>query len=242
MAEPIDDWEQHRYDRIWLAYSTSHAGSLDATLPQWIGARETVFDAAGYRVEAATVAPPSPAVLWDGFDAVQQAVVSQRPPEGDERACHRWINQAWSCDRYDEWIHVGPVVRGMGDEQPDNCIAANAPANGRAWVIRWADVPSAGATLRWKAGLTFEAIRSTRGGPVAFRVYVDGTLAHEDTFEQNDRRYDTQSVRLPDAPTAQIRFEVQAQEFYDRFFCFRPQIVARDPAEVPAAGDNAPPL
>jgi len=231
MSETIDEWEQHRHDRVWLAYSTSHARSLEMTLPAWLGERETVFDAAGYRVEAAAVTPPSPPVLWDGFDAVRDAVVSQRAPDGDERPCHRWLNQAWNCDRYDEWIHVAPVVRGMGDEQPYNCIAANAPANGMAWIIRWADVPSAGATLRWRAGLTFEAIRSSRGGPVTFRVFVDGALSAEQSFDPNDRSYATQSVDLPDAPTAQIRFEVEAQDFYDRFFCFRPQIVA-------AAGDD----
>ncbi|MCB9531405.1 MAG: hypothetical protein H6700_06540 [Myxococcales bacterium] len=225
MAQPLDDWDAYGYRNLWLAYATSHQGSLEASLPTWIADREVLFDEDGYRVERARVVAPSPAVRWDGLTHVPDAFVSQFEPDGRERACDRWLNQSWNCGGYDEWIHVAAEIRGMGDENPYRCIIANAPPNGRTWSIRWGVVPAAGRTLRVRAGNTFESIRSNRGSAVTLRAFVGADEAFSKTFDPNDRTYDSIEVALPDTPTTTLRFEIGADDYFDRFFCFRPQVV-----------------
>ena len=221
-GDELDEYERHRYRRMWLAYPLSHANEVDADR-DWLADAEVVFDRGGYRVELGTTTTVPP-VVWDGFDAIEQAAVSRRNPDGVERDCSRWTRGAWHCGFYNEFIYVGPSIREMGDEEPHACIMANPPENGDTWMIRWDDVPTA-PRFRMRAGHTFMAVRSGRGAPVDIAVFVDDEEAVRDRFELDDQRWAEVSFALPTRETVDLRVEIHADDHFDRFFCFRPQVV-----------------
>ncbi len=224
LSTEMDVYDLHRYERIWFVWPDSHADEAQAELATVPGV-EQVWQGGGYHVSRAPV-PPGPDVLFDGWVSLQDAVVTQTVMAGDPIACEIWEDERWQCGRRDDFIYVGRVTREM-DDTFRHCIMANPPPEQRTWSIMWEDVPLNG-TLRVRAGNTLWAFRHDRGSSVLFRVLVNDVEAVRATFEPRVIGYPEFTAELDQvgADRGTVRVEVSATDHMDRFFCFRPQIVA----------------
>ena len=224
----VDTWEAARYERVFQAFPESYRALADHDAEVLgLQAFETVFERDGYIIRGAPGPTNSAAVVWDALDALQDAEVRQVTPDGEETECSTWTRGGWHCGRYHQFIYVGAGLQQMGDQDPHRCIVANPPEGNAAWNISWTLPPANGTedrTLRWRAGNTFEAIRTDRGTPVEFTVRVDGDVVSQESFPIHDLRYATQSTSLS-ANAQTVQFEIHAENHMDRFFCFYPQVV-----------------
>jgi hypothetical protein len=226
MADPVDTWELLNKRRLLQLVVRDYLDDANAEADA-LGAShiETLHEGERYLVRALTLPSSRPELLWDGIDAVRDADVTQRTTDGAAIECSLWRNEAWHCGRPNAYINVGAGHREMGDENPRRVITMAAPEAGAHWVIAWEDVPSAGATLRFRAGNEFSAIRSDRGSPVEFAALIDGAEVFRRTWGIHETGFEAFEFTLPDAPTADLVFEMRADDHFDRFFGFRPQIV-----------------
>ena len=219
-GEPIDPWDRHLVERVWLLTTSGDSETAAASLfgPRVSLRSESRVDTSA-DVSVAEVRFPRPdSVVWDGWLNVEEATVHR----GD-LLCDTWTSDAWHCGRYNEFIFVGARFREM-DQEPRRCIAMNAPERGEWWDVNWT-VP-AGHRLRLKAGNTYDAVRATRGSAVALEVRWDGEVVLQDTFGPDDsdyRAFETPVLGTEGEGSLSIR--VRADNFFDRFFCVRPQLV-----------------
>jgi len=213
---PLDPLERHLVERIWYVVEDPRQADADrAWTPQieWSMEGDRVALGVGEVV-------PGPPVLWDGWAALESGNVSR-----GERSCSTWIEDGHHCGTYNEFLFVGRAVREM-DEQPRRCISANAPDQGEAWTITWSEVPR-GAYLRVRAGNTFDAVRALRGSEVTFAVSVDGEVVIDERFDPNAVGYPLfEAAVAPGAPDelVEVSVSIRADDHFDRFFCFRPQM------------------
>jgi hypothetical protein len=224
MQDPLDEWDRHRFSRMWLVYPDAYAGRAEVERA-WLSDVETIFAGGGLTVERGTIVPGRP-VLWDAFTAAQDAAVSRRNASDEERECTTWDGRAWYCGGHDEFIFVGRVIREM-DDQYRECVSANPPPDRDTWEIEFSDVP-AGEALDVRAGIALASARLPRGSEVLFKVFVDDELVFERAIAKEELGYpETRIPTPPDAETVTLRFEVSAADHLDRFFCFRAQTVGR---------------
>ena len=214
---PLDPLERHLVERIWYVAENQAQAEPDRS---WTP--EISWFLEGPRVSLGLgVVAPGPDVLWDGWSALEDARVRR-----GERACTTWIDDGHHCGAYNEFLFVGRAIREM-DEQPRRCISANAPDRGDAWTITWSDVPR-GETLRVRAGNTFDAVRALRGSDVEFSVALDGAVVLEERFDPNAIGYPMLEASVPASAeeTVEVTITVRAEDHFDRFFCFRPQMTS----------------
>ena len=223
MSDTPDEYDRHLYRRLWLAWPDTHAAAADSAL-QWMTNMTTAYEAGGYRVVVGDLMQTHQ-VLFDGFEQLDQARVSQARMDGEPMECDVWSDARWQCGRRDEFIYVGQTIREM-DDTFRRCITANPPPEQRTWVIEWEEVPVDGQ-LRVRAGNTLWAFRHERGSGVLFRVLVNEVEVVNHTFGPRDVGYPEFVVELDGLNTehATVRVEVSATDHMDRFFCFRPQVV-----------------
>lgn len=224
MQEPLDEWDRHRFTRMWLVYPDAYASQASVERA-WLSDVETLFASGGLNVERGSVVQERP-VLWDAFTAVQDATVTRRGADDAVRECERWDGRAWYCGGHDEFLFVGRVIREM-DDQYRECVSANPLPDRDAWSIEFANVP-AGDSLDVRAGIALASARLPRGSETFFKVFVDDELVFERAFAKEELGYP--EVRIPTPPdveTVTLRFEVSAVDHLDRFFCFRAQTVGR---------------
>ena len=219
----LDDYERHRFDRMWLAYSVSHE-DLAAGEQAWLANTETVFDEGGYRVVVGDIIQ-NDVVLWDGLLSLRDSRVVRETVSGATRSCRRWMRGGYHCGRWDEWVNVSQSLR-VVDDQTRECIYMGAPPDGDAWLIAWDAVPM-GSALRIRAGLTLEAIKAVRGSPVNLQVMINGEQRLDLWFGPDDFGYpehivDTASLA---GETALVEIRMSAADYFDRFFCARPQTI-----------------
>jgi hypothetical protein len=223
-TEP-DEYDRHLYRRMWLAWPRSHSGDAQADLAMtWLPGFTTVSEEGGYRVVLGDIVQTHE-VLFDGYEQLAEARVSQARMDGEPQACEIWDDARWQCGRRDDFIYVGQTIREI-DDTFRRCITANPPPDQKTWVVEWDDVPLEGQ-LRVRAGITLWAFRHERGSGVLFRVLVDGVEVVSRTFEPREIGYPEFVVELDglSAERSTIRVEVSATDHMDRFFCFRPQVV-----------------
>ena len=225
MGTTLDTWELHHFHRVTVVYPLSHEDAARAeAVEMGLTDLEAVYDANGYRAVRGAL-PPVSSVVWDAADEVQNAVVARYADGEPTERCDRWMHDSWHCGRFNAFLFVGARVREMGDQEPHRCVVMNAVEPPDGWEVRWLDVPARGRTLRVRAGNTYEAIRSERGGPMAFEVLVDGEVVESRVFEIHDESYDELNVPLPDAPTAEVELRLRTTDHFDRFFCAQAQVV-----------------
>ncbi len=223
MSRRLDEYDRHRFSRMWLLSSRSHDREAAADRV-WMSNIEEVFSSRRLRVEVGDVVQTAP-VYWDGFTDFGAATVYRQNAAGSSRVCDRVIDGTTHCERYNEWIHVGPAVREVDDE-PRHCIVANAPPDGDSWRIVWDDV-ELHDTMRFRAGNAFRAQRSDRGAPVHFSVHFGDEEVFSREWPIDELGFpefviDTSSRR---GTRTSLEFRVHSRDHFDRFFCFRPQIV-----------------
>ena len=213
---PLDPLERHLVNRIWYVVEDPRQADVDrAWTPHIEWSVEGDHVALG--VGEVVAGPP---VLWDGWTALESANVTR-----GERNCSTWMEDGHHCGTYNEFLFVGRAIREM-DEQPRRCISANAPDQGDAWTITWSEVPR-GASLRVRAGNTFDAVRALRGSEVSFVVSVDGEVVIDERFDPNAIGYPLfEAALVPGAPgdLVDVSVSIRAADHFDRFFCFRPQM------------------
>jgi hypothetical protein len=223
LGTDLDEYDRHRFDRLWLLSSASHAAVAARDRAAWLRETEVRFEQSGYRIEVGRVTQTD-TVLWDGLEQIRQARVERQPlQKGAPVACSRWDANAWQCGRVDPYLFVGPVFREM-DESFRECVSANALPRGQRWSVLWSQVPL-GSKLRFKAGNTYLAHRSPRGSVVHLSVLLNGIEVAKRDFMPHELGYpetvvDTAALR---GGIGDIEFRVWAEDHFDRFFCFRPQ-------------------
>lgn len=219
----LDEWEVHQFQRVVVVYPTTHEAEARSEVTR-LGLTDvtTAYDSSRYAALTGKLPSSSP-VIWDAAEDIRSANASQ---VGDrEVECDRWMHDAWHCGRFNAYIFAGARTREMGDQEPRRCIALNAPEPPASWRLSWDTVPAAGRTLRVRAGNTYEAVRAERGGPVAFRVRVDGEIVHEEVFDIHDTKHESIEFELPEGPEASVQFEVGSMDHFDRFFCVQAQVI-----------------
>jgi hypothetical protein len=219
----LDSWEVHRYRRIFVVYPTTHELVARAEVVR-LGLTNVAFayESEGYSALVGDL-PSTSAVLWDAAAAIEDATASQ-VGNGDV-SCDNWTHDAWHCGRFNAYIFAGSRIREMGDQEPRRCIALNAPEPPASWQISWDGVPAASRTLRVRAGNTYEAVRAERGGPVSFRVRINGEIVHEEVFGIHDTKHEGVEFKMPASEAAEVQFEVGSADHFDRFFCVQAQVV-----------------
>jgi hypothetical protein len=218
-----DEYDRHLYRRLWLAWPHTHAAAAESAL-SWMSNPTTAFEESGYRLVRGDIVQTHH-VLFDGFEQLGEARVSQARMDGEPMECDVWSDARWQCGRRDEFIYVGQTMREM-DDTFRRCITANPPPDQMTWVVEWDNVPVDGQ-LRVRAGSTLWAFRHERGSGVLFRVLVNEVEVVNHTFEPRALGYPEFVVELDGLNTdkASVRVEVSATDHMDRFFCFRPQVV-----------------
>lgn len=221
------------YRRLFVSYVPAFDDALDETLAALDGV-ETLAETPRMRLLVGNVSL-SYRALWDSTQAIRSADVGRIPFGEAESAripCTRWLRDAWHCERFNEWLHVGVRNREI-DDNPRRCIIANPREARESWSIRWDDVPL-GDRVRLRFGYTMWALRASRGGDLHFRVFVDGVERYAHTLGIDDFGYEYVEIDVSDesADTGTIEARLYADDHFDRFFCFRLQTVEDLQAEV----------
>jgi hypothetical protein len=161
--------------------------------------------------------------LWDATHAIRDANVEAVKGPNRRETCDRWTQDAYHCGSFNRWLHVGVRSRDVGDD-PRTCIIANPRPHPEAWSISWENVPL-GDRLRIRYGYTMWALRATRGGELRFNVYVNGEEVHAASLQINDAEYAYVDVPMAnvEATEGTVEVRIEADDHFDRFFCFRLQ-------------------
>ena len=225
MTDELDPYDLHRYDRIWLAFDPTHA-DLAAQDRTWLANTQVMYEHSKWRLEVGTINQEN--VIWNGFDDIENASVSQWHPEQQrEQACTLWSHESWHCERYNPWIFVGPRIEDI-DDNPRTCITANAPAEQAVWIIQWDNLPRQGE-LEVRAANTLLGVRGLRGGPILFQIKLDGQIVENHIFEPHDFGFTHFDIEIPNQQDSQneltLEIRISSPDHMDRFFCFTPQIV-----------------
>jgi len=224
MSRDIDPWDLPLHTRLWITAPRTHDDEADRAIAA-IEAPETAYDERGWRVVVGPVATDD-VVHADAWRDLDDAVVTRVGANGRERRCDTWLQSAWHCGRFDQYLYVGRADREL-DDSYQRCVSANALPDGDRWRIEWADVPL-GEQLRLRAANTMWAVRHTRGAPVHFRLSLDGTIVAERAFEidelpEHEVTFDTAGRT---GSVGDVQVEIHTEDHLDRYFCFRWQTVS----------------
>lgn len=217
----IDEYDRHRFTRMWLLVPDSHSEQAADATP-WLRDPSEVARYGSIGVITGDIVQTD-RVAWDAFTGFEDAEVSRANRDGsNEILCDTRRGTERHCQRIDPWIYVFAATREVDDTYRD-CVQVNvAPAEER-WIIRYNDVPRA-QRLRIRSGNTLLATRSERGAPVHMRVYVDDVEVAASVTQIHAGDYPEINIEMPQAAEpARVRFEVEADDHFDRFFCFRAQ-------------------
>ncbi len=214
-AEPVVT-DLSPYQNLYAIVETGHETTFTGQLPSgWTAesletfGRWTVF-------KASTKARP-----WNVLDALKDARVERRRKGAKPEHCNRYSSgewQRWDCGkRQDAFLYVGEAMQ-LVTNDPHRCLWAMPIDNDGTLSIEYKGVDLS-AGLEGRLGQTFDAVRSERGAPVHFSVFVDDKPGYQTTLGLHDEGF--LPFELPSAGNnATLRFEVNAQNQVDRFFCF----------------------
>lgn len=225
IARELDPWDRFRFERLWLVAVDGREREIEAARA-WAPTLETVFAGDGVAVLRGAVAQTE-SVAWDAWVDFESARIEQVAPDGTATPCSTARGRERHCGRIDPWIYVAQSTREVDDRYRD-CIEVNVAPDARVWRLGWTDLPRDGI-LRVRAGNTLLATRSDRGAPVHMRVRIDGDVVFESQTPIHDNQYPEWAAPVPegDAPM-NLEFEFEAADHFDRFFCFRAQIIDAD--------------
>lgn len=228
----LDDYDRHRFQRLWLLVPDSHAEqALDAA--PWLEDTSEVARFGSIGVFRGNIRHDDH-VAWDAFTEFEAAEVSRAARDGsDEQRCDVRRRSERHCSRIDPWIYVFAATREVDDTYRD-CVQVNVAPGDERWILRWSEVPRA-ARMRIRSGNTLLATRSERGAPVHMRVYVDDVEVAASVTQIHAGDYPELDIEMPQAAEpAHVRVEVEADDHFDRFFCFRAQTYDTNVGGVPA--------
>lgn len=210
-------------NRLYVSYATAYKQDADDAV-SYLTDVENLRSTKRMALVRGTVALPF-SVTWDAVNSIRAADVARIGADGARFPCTRWVKDAWHCDQFNEWLHVGVRNREI-DDTPRTCIVANPREFPEKWSVRWTEVPL-GDRLRIRYGYTMWALRASRGSDLDFRVFINGEEVHQHTLEIDDFGY--AYIEIPIAadapPLGEIEVQNVAEDHFDRFFCFRLQTV-----------------
>jgi hypothetical protein len=208
------------FSPIWLLAEAGREPEGVAHFPaDWRVKREERFG----RVTALELVPPAEdSTLWDVFSSLDAAEVARRYKDRTE-PCERWVPGAfprWDCASPDSFLYVGESMQVVTNDF-HRCLWAMPIDRGGTVEIGFDDVPL-GAAMHGYYGQPIDAVRSRRGTPVHFSVWIDGAKVHTKTFALDEEGFQpfTIDTRKGDRSRGEVVFKVQADVQLDRFFCF----------------------
>lgn len=158
----------------------------------------------------------------DLTDALADATVSYRLPDGDEQRCRKRPGDAntWRCDGRRTGAEVGPVLMEV-EHEPRRCIKAFPPSDGRVLSVELS-VENPLDILRIRAGLDNRAARLERGDDVVYRLYVDGEKIADERVDAHTSTWTAHDVATNDGNAVDLRIEVESvvPAPHHRRFCF----------------------
>lgn len=172
--------------------------------------------------EVAHVTPSAPKKKPEEPDAPDEADAKNEPTERGEQ-CKNWNaeKRRWYCGPENPWIFVGEIMRFVNDN-PRRCIWAHPPGDDKVLRVTFPDVPLTD-TFRVRAGLTFRASRSDRGGPVRMQVEIGHDQVVDHTYPATSSTWfphDIDTSKLAaEAGESDVTFEISSEAIHERYFC-----------------------
>ncbi len=212
LAWPIEPWDLHNFQRLWILASHGRGDQLDVTRLGTLLRNEELGDG----VSLLLVDLPDSGTIFDFLDLLEAATMERIGGDGAVERCRarggkQNCRGEWWRDVYADWNEVGGTRH--------RCMFIQPHPGGGLTRLSWADVP-VGDVVAGRFGNRLWAVRHEEGSEVELRVVVGNRVRMELRLQPSDYRY--HAFRIDLAPAERglpVAFEIRAEDHTWRQTC-----------------------